>query len=172
MARKRREGAFVLSGIAQWLETQPAKKTQAAYEQWRKTRNRNLEPGQKPFLQAKGLQRQWAFPWSEIVAAIEEGRLPGETEKQADEDQAEAATSSAPARSHNFVLDQRLRARRLRSAREARGWSIKEVAEAASLDPSTLANLERAEVQQPAFESLVKLAEVLELQLNDFVSPD
>jgi DNA-binding Xre family transcriptional regulator len=172
LARKRREAAFALSGIAQWLETNPKEKTRAAYRRWSKLANKNLEQGQKPFLLAQGLQRQWPFPWLEIVQAVEEDRLPGETEKQAEADQAEAASENAPARSHAFVLDPQLRAQRLRSAREARGWSIKEVADAAGLDHSTLRSLERTRVKQPSFESIAKLAEVLDLQLNDFVSPD
>jgi hypothetical protein len=172
LARKRREAAFALSGVAQWLETKPAKKTRVSYEQWSKARKRHLKPGQKPFLQAEGLQLQWPFPWSKIVQAVEEERLPGQTGEIADEAEMEAVSSNAPARTHVFVLDPRLRAQRLRSAREARGWSVKEVADAAGLAYSTLRKLENATVRQPSFENVAKLADVLGLQLHDFARTD
>jgi DNA-binding Xre family transcriptional regulator len=169
LPRKRREAAFALSGVAQWLETKPKEKTKAAYGRWNKQENQKRDKDLKPLLQGKGIWRIWPFPWPEIVKAVEDQRLPGEAAKQTDEEEADAVSTDVPARDHTFVLDPKLRAQRLRSAREARGWSIKEVADAASLDPSTLASLERGQVQQPAFENIAKLAEVLGLQLNDFV---
>lgn len=168
LKRKRRESAFALSGIAQWLDTKPKEKTKAAYKKWSKLENKKLEPGQKPFLQGTGLWKRWPLPWPEIVQAVEEGRLPGETGESADEE--EVVSSSAPTRSHVFILDPQLRARRLRSAREACGWSLQEVADGAGLDHSTVGALERATVKQPGFESIAKLAEVLGLDLNDLVS--
>jgi DNA-binding Xre family transcriptional regulator len=171
LRRKRREAAFALGGVAQWLETKPAKKTQAAYEQWSKQENQKRDKDLKPLLHGKGIWKIWLLPWPEIVKAVEDKRLPGEATRRAEKSETDAVSADAPSRNHAFVLDPKLRAQALRSAREARGWSIKEVAEAASLDPSTLASLERGQVQQPAFENIAKLAEVLDLQLNDFVRP-
>jgi DNA-binding Xre family transcriptional regulator len=169
LKRKRRESAFALSGIAQWLGTKPKEKTRAVYKEWSKLENKKLEPGQKPFLQGAGLWKRWPLPWPEIVQAVEDGRLPGETGESADKEEVEVV-SGAPTRSHVFILDPQLRARRLRSAREAQGWSLTEVADGAGLDPSTVKKLERATVKQPGFENIARLAEVLGLDLNDFVS--
>lgn len=172
LARKRREAAFALGGVAQWLETKPQAKTKAAYTRWSKQENQKLDKDLKPLMQAKSVLRIWRFPWTEVVKAVEEGHLPGEDNDGVEQEQPQAASSDEPSRSHIFLLDPELRARRLRSARMKRGWSMKAVANAANLDVSTLASLERGEIKQPAFESIAKLAEVLDLQLNDFARAD
>ena len=172
LARKRREATFALSAVAKWLETEPERKQRRDYDRWSKAYNKDLKPGQKRVPQREGVHTRWPFPWPEVVAAIEEGRLPGELATDTGEDPDEAVGASAPTRTHVFILDPQLRAKRLRAAREARGGTLTQVSKAAGLDRSQVGHLEAGRVRQPSFETIAKLAEVLGLSLDDFISAD
>jgi transcriptional regulator with XRE-family HTH domain len=170
LARKRRETAFTLSGIAQWLETKPERKQREDYDRWSKKENEQRIEGQRPLMQAKGIARLWGLPWEEVIKAVEENRLPGEEPES--EEEIPTISADAPQRTFAFQLDPSLRGRRIREAREAKGWSSDEVAAAVEIDGSTLRNIERGQIRQSSFENIVKLAEVLGLQLADLVSSD
>jgi DNA-binding XRE family transcriptional regulator len=169
LPRKRREAAFTLSGVAQWLETEPERKQRNDYDNWRETENKQRGEGQRPLMGAKSIVRFWQHPWEEVIRAVEEKRLPGEAPKQGEEIPRIASEAPQQPQAH-FAPE--LCGQRLREAREDKGWSSNEVAVAAGLDASTVRNIERGEVRQPSFENIAKLAEIVGLQLNDFVSSD
>jgi transcriptional regulator with XRE-family HTH domain len=67
-------------------------------------------------------------------------------------------------------------AHHLRAVRQARGWSLRDVATPAKIDPGYLSKVERGE-KSLSIDSLYRLAKVLELrelakQLQPFVSSD
>jgi DNA-binding XRE family transcriptional regulator len=178
LSRKRRESQFALGSVQDWLVSEPAMKTRAAYDRWSKQRNRELKPGQKHVLQAQGVQRYWRFPWEKIVAAVEQKRSPGETDAE-DQLATKQTPNRAPAKSSGagskpvldtFVLDPGLRAKLIENARREHGWTIKELARRVGIDPSTLANIERGKARNPSFETIAKLAHALDLSLTDFVT--
>jgi DNA-binding phage protein len=171
LARKRREAGFALSAISRWLETKPERKQRQDYNAWSKAINQDLEPGQKRLPQVDAIYMRWPFSWPKIVQAVEEGRLPGE-----DEEASEQFIGNAPDENETIaevsLLDPQSRAKLLRDARQARGWSLSYVAKRAGIDRSHLGKLESTESRQPSFETIAKLAQVLDLSLTDFLSAD
>ena len=178
LARKRRETAFTLVTVQEWLETKPGKKTRRACTQWVKAQNKERKPGEKPLLEAETISRRWRLPWPEIVQAVEECRVPGEPEpsdelvvenKKATTAEGSSKSASGPS-TRRYVLDPDLRARRIKAARQAHQWSLAELANRSGLDTSHVAKVERAATRNPSFETIAKLAEALGLTLDDFVS--
>jgi ribosome-binding protein aMBF1 (putative translation factor) len=165
------------TSVQDWLATKPSEKTRVAYERWRRACNQKLESGQRPLLSAEGVQGRWPFPWPEIVEAVEEERLPGKTKDETDAEEAQEAgetleqeeAGDAPAR---FNLDPRLRDRRLRSAREAKGWSLKQLSEKTGIDRSHLRKIDKGEIRQPSFDLIAKLADALGLSLDALVTDE
>lgn len=173
LARKRRESAFSLSGLDAWLATEPKAKTRAAYERWRKNQNRQQRTGLKPLPGQEAIRERWQLTWAEIVEAVERGRIPGEDEAEQGtkaEPSRKLSTSVAP-RSQRYVLDSKLRARRIREARKAKGLTLNQLALQVGTNRSHLGKIENGKAKQPSFELVAKLAEALDLTLDDFARP-
>jgi transcriptional regulator with XRE-family HTH domain len=58
---------------------------------------------------------------------------------------------------------------RIRELRDAKGWSQERLAEAAYLDRSCLAGIERG-LRNPSVRSLLKIANALKVQMRDLFS--
>ncbi len=185
LSRKRREGAFVLSGIQAWLESSPNDKSRANYDKWARAQNKQLAEGQKNYLGAENIQRRWPFPWPEIVEAVEQQRLPGEAEQGAENEELEAGETeqtrtNAPLRAvricetpeANINLNLRLDTSKLRSARKAKGLNLKQLSELAQVEASNLKKIERGEIRNPAIKTVAKLAAVLGLSLDSLIVND
>lgn len=174
LARKRREAAFGLSSVKDWLATNPADKRKPSYDRWRKEQTR--QPGQKPILTAQRIRFQWGGTWAEIVKTVERDEVPGENqpdEPDVEHDQPEISDGPAPdPTAENYVLDSKHRAQLIRRTREARGWSITELAHRAELDASSLSQIERNRAKNPSFETILKLAIALQLPIKAFATTD
>ncbi len=174
LARKRRETAFVLSGIQDWLATKPREKKQKDYEQWRRDHNHHQRAGVKPLPGKDAIRRRWQLPWPEIVKAVERNEVPGNNELE-ESSEAEPASneeqSESIAAAKNYVLDSQFRAHRIRSAREARGWTVSKLAQQAGIETSNLAKIESDKNSNPSFETMAKIAIALNLSLTDFLKP-
>jgi DNA-binding Xre family transcriptional regulator len=171
LARKRRETAFALSGIENWLATSPDRKSGSSYDRWSRQHNQQERQGQKPLPSSFAIHRRYGMPWPEIVAAVEAGGL----REAASPDGAGEDQAKRPGRrrkSKNYVLDAELRARRIREGREAKGLNSKQLAEQIGVDPSHLRRIESGKVKQTTFENIIKLAIALDLSLDDFATPD
>jgi DNA-binding XRE family transcriptional regulator len=172
LARKLREGAFTLGGVQAWLDTKPKKKTRGAYDAWAKARNKELGEGKRrPIPLGKALGNRWRVPLAEIIKAVEEGRIPGEDPDAllADNDgHPDHPEDQRPDRPLN--LDPEFQAQRIRAAREARGLSMRELADRASVDASQLGRIEKGHVRNPTFETLAKLANTLGLSLDELAA--
>jgi DNA-binding XRE family transcriptional regulator len=175
LTRKRRESEFALSGIEDWLETKPAKKTRNAYDVWVKSRNAELDQDQRPIQAGKSLYTRFSVPWSEIVKAVEEKRVPGEVKALATglaTPESEAADSPAQLRAvrsdpaQPLKLDPIYRAKLLQAARKERGWTVPEAARRAGLSASQLAKIEQGRIRNSSFESWAKLAHLFDLSLD------
>jgi ribosome-binding protein aMBF1 (putative translation factor) len=175
LARKRREGALSLGALQAWLETKPAKKTRSAYDAWAKAQNQKYRSaGRRPPPQGIALWKRWRVPWSEIVQAVEEQRVPGgpevvEIEKQQSlgkpGERIEQRESGRP-----LNLDPHFRGQRLKAARQSRGWTLRELADRIGLDNSQLSRIEKAEVTNSSFETWAKLAAALDLSLDELAA--
>jgi len=172
LARKRREAGFGLSSVQDWLATNPSKIGKPSYEHWRK--KQKLQPDQRRLLTAKSIQEQWRAPWAEIVKAVKAKRVPGEDaleEQPSEEPASSKGQSESIVAAKNYVLDSQFRAHRIRSAREARGWTISELARQAGIETSNLAKIEIDKSSNPSFETMAKIAIALNLSLTDFLKP-
>jgi DNA-binding XRE family transcriptional regulator len=181
LARKRKETALTLAAIQRWLESEPPYKSKAAYEQWSKAENRKLKPGERRVPQSEGIWLRWRLPFQKIVTAVEAGEVPGTSDEDEPQQLPEKSKITKPAgpapardREHGpaYVLDPALRARRLRENREAKNWTLKRLADEIGVDQSSLRSIESGRVQQPSFEMIAKLAEALNLRLDDFATGD
>ncbi len=66
---------------------------------------------------------------------------------------------------------ERIARRRLRSLRQARGWSLEELGRRASIGPSTLSRLETGQ-RRLALDHLVALARALDTTVDELLTPD
>lgn len=176
-----RSHAFHLSAVSEWLQLDPASTTKRAYEDWRAQHNEELPSGRRPVVRADVIQKHWQCPWAEVIKAVEENRLP---ESKAEQSSAEANTgepdeeqwpdpfTAVVAAPDDLVIDPPLRARRLRAARVARGWSQSELAKRSGLNRSVIRGIESGQLQETAFESIVKLAKALGLGIDVFATDD
>jgi DNA-binding XRE family transcriptional regulator len=159
LARKQKEAAFTLSALEAWLETAPEKKTRDAYDQWAKQQDRK---GQRPLPGQWAIWKRWRpVGWREILKAVEAGQVPGEDKNRLGVGETVIAERQSA-----------LRARRLRQARKDKGLTQRQVAELAGIDNSSLGKIEKGAQRQPGFETIAKLAEILGLSLDDFVTAD
>jgi len=178
IARKRREAAFTLASIQDWLTTNPSDKSKQAYTTWAKTQNQTRSAEKKPLPLGWGIWRRWGLPWSEIVEAVERNEVPGDDEQPELEPELEASEAKpseddAPASiDRNYVLDSEHRGQLIRSTREARGWTVPELAKRAGVESSNLAKVERNKISNPSFETILKLAIALGLPLDAFAITD
>jgi DNA-binding XRE family transcriptional regulator len=175
LTRKRREAKFTLGSLQKWLATKPESKSLAAYERWAVAQNKKLREGQKPYPQRTSVWRRWQLPWTEIVEAVEENRVPGEPEPVEQEAGGEGKTIwQEPNREVRAVpeLDTRLLSQRLREARKRQGWTLKEVGEQIGLDESTIGHIENHRVKNPMLETIAKLAAFLGLSLDALIAND
>lgn len=184
LSRKRREGRFSLTCIHDWLATEPEKRTLAAYDQWRRAHNQQLAAGEKAALGHRAILRRWpSCSWAEILEAVEQERLPeadappdSPDEEQGDETNKRDADSAASEQVElsdtlpPLILDPRMRGRRFKTAREARGWTIKELSAKVGIDPSTLRLIERGKTRQSNFERIATLAHLLGLSLDALIT--
>jgi DNA-binding XRE family transcriptional regulator len=164
LTRKTKESAFALSALQAWLDTKPEKKTRNAYDQWAKAQNRK---GQKPYPGKQAIWERWnPIRWKEILKAVEEERIPGET---TEEEITAPIPSSRPTgeRSKPYLLDSDLRARLIREAREAQGMSLRQLAKKVGMDSSHLGKIESGARKQTSFETTLRLANALNLSLED-----
>jgi ribosome-binding protein aMBF1 (putative translation factor) len=173
LARKRREGAFALSALRDWLDTKPAEKTRNTYDAWVTKQNKHLPDGARPIPRGKALWKRWRVPWPEIVQAAEEGRVPGEQEQQDETGESvdllvtEQEISEAIS---TLNFDSVLRGQQIKTAREERGWSQSGLALRVGLDPSTLGYLEKGVIRNSSFETVAKLAHTLDLSLDELAA--
>jgi len=130
------------------VDTKPTKKRHEDYDRWRAAIKQ--QPGQERPALARTLQSKWRVPWTEILKAVEEGRVPG------DQDEADAPTqdsSEMPTADHapkapisragkNYVLDSQLRAGLIKALVQHKAGCAG-IARKAGLDKSNLAKLER-----------------------------
>lgn len=80
LGQKPRSNAFAINSLCEWLAQNPATKTVSAYDQWRQQHNRELPDGRRPAPTKEAIRAHWQGPWSEIVLAAEEDRLPAKRE--------------------------------------------------------------------------------------------
>lgn len=168
LARKRREGAFVLTGLKEWLDSGPARKLRKDYQEWAAKQNKKREAGRKPLLSGKSIQDRWPMPWAELISAVEAGHLPGEEPKPIDQPEAEqqdAAHDNLPAPITGLSFNNK----QLLAAREAKGWTTKQLAELSGLDNSNLNKIELGKIRNPSFTSVAALALVLEVPLDSLI---
>jgi DNA-binding XRE family transcriptional regulator len=171
LARKRRESAFSLNGLEDWLASEPRDKTRGSYERWRKDHNRDKRAGLKPLPGQEAIRERWQLTWQEIISAVEQGHVPGEDEQEIDAESPKSPSSPAAPKAERYVLDSELRARRIREARKTKGLTLNQLALQVGTNRSHLGKIEKGVAKQPSFELVAKLAEALDLTLDDFVRP-
>lgn len=172
LTRKRREAGFSLAAIQAWLESEPEALTKRAYDEWADKQNQQRTNEQKPLPKYHGIWRRWRMPWPEIIRAVEEGKVPG----QPDEDEAASPRpiQASPTASNSAPLNVGLQecAQRLRSAREAQGWTIQQVADRAGLDRSTIGKFESGQIRSPSFQTIAQVAHAVGLSLDELIADD
>lgn len=181
-------GALQLTGVGEWLETRPAKKTVAAYNAWRAQQNPKREQqGLLPLVTGQSIVVSWRCSWTELVEAVGEGKAPpvrtgdseldGADEHSPGEDAAEtlrikdlrAQPVAAP---RDLIADPRLRARRLNVARRAVKLNPVQLSERASLQDQFVGRIETGASDKPGYEKMIALAQALELSLDYFATDD
>ena len=118
----------------------------------------------------------WQLTWAEIVEAVERGEVPGD-EPELESEQADQRPDPIQGRAPdpvvgNYVLDSAHRGQLLRSTREARGWTVPELARRAEIGPSNIQKIEQNKISNPSFETILKLAIALEVPLDAFATTD
>ena len=173
LARKRRESGFALSAVADWLATEPTSKAKKEYERWRREQT---STGKRSIPSSEAIRGRLSNPlWKEIVAAVEAGQLSDEQvpdEKAGSESVKQENPRSRRRGSRGYVLDPDLRARLIHEGREAKGLTGRQLAKEIGVDPGHLGRVERGEIKQTTFETIVKLAIALDLSLDDFATRD
>ncbi len=180
LPHKAREVSRDLTRVREWLATKPPKRTKSAFDAWRLQHNRNLPTGVKPVVQAKALRDYWSCPWSEVVAAAEENRLPRSpfkgqrtpTVSESDLKALEALRSRAIAAPDDLVDDPALRARRIRQLREAIGWSAEKLSRQAGLGKSVVGGLESERAVNPKIGTLIRIARAVSVSLDLLATDD
>ena len=169
LTRKRREGAFIFTGLKEWLDSNPARKLRKDYQEWAAKQNKKREAGRKPLLTGQAIQTRWPMPWAELISAVEAGHLPGEENKPIDQldeaEQQDAAYDNLPAPITGLSFNNK----QLVAAREAKGWTTKQLAELSNLNRSNLNKIELGEIRNPSFTSVAALALALEVPLDSLI---
>ena len=168
LTRKRRESKFTLNGVKAWLDTRPKKKTRNAYDAWAKSRNQELKAGEKRIPLGRTLWLRWRVPLTETIKAVEEDRIPGEESGRSASQLEETRATARPVPNRQYAFQAQV----IRPAREARGLSIQKFADETGIGASQLGKIEKGLVHNPTFETLTKLANALNLSLEELaVSP-
>lgn len=76
LGQRKRTTAFELDSIRAWLAQSPMNKTRSAYDQWCRQHNQDLPDGQRRAPTSSSIYERWQVPWSEIVQAADDDRLP------------------------------------------------------------------------------------------------
>jgi len=181
------------TGLHEWLENEPVVTTRAAYNAWRDERNRNLKEGERPFVSADTITRNWGQSWTEIVTAAQQGQLRppaepvsagggaaegvavagGAAEGAAGGGAEGAAGDPSVASPKDLIFETDLIARRLADELRGRKLTYKALAKLTGLDPSTFSRIlgdnrgERIE-----FSTVIKLAAGLNLPTDWFATAD
>ena len=155
------------------MQSNPAKKTKAAYDQWREQERAQLAPGQRSPVDARRILRRWpGCTWAEILQAVEANKVPGE--QQDNKQPTKAETGETPAwlaelekqEANALRLDHKQRGQVFKAAREAQGLNIETLSQLVGIDRSTLDKIEQGNIPNSSFQSIAKLADALNLSLD------
>ncbi|HSS32333.1 MAG TPA: helix-turn-helix transcriptional regulator [Solirubrobacterales bacterium] len=178
-------GALQLTGVREWLDTSPAKKTMASYNQWRvKENKKHKQQGLLSLVTAQSIVTSWRCSWPDLVQAVSEGNAPPVRDEGGAAEQGQQGQSApkAPAiddlraepvaAPSDLIADPRLRARRLNVARRALGLNAVQLSERAGIQEQLVGRIETGATDRPGYEKMLALARTLELPLDYFATDD
>lgn len=71
-----------LTGVKEWLATEPAHETSVIYDLWRRERNERLAPGDRPVASAQGICKGLDLTWAAVVRAARGEKDPKKLERR------------------------------------------------------------------------------------------